>query len=626
MFKRNALKFAGLAWATVLLMISCDLVNPPDDEPKVDDPADIAVAVIITEGPADGAAILYSSSPTFRWKGEVRPGYVSGFQWFQSVDGDTTENDWNMDMAVTFPNLTDGEYIFGVRAMTAEDTSAWTATSFTVGPADSVNVPLVRWISNPTDGSFRPPGASISFEWAASSAAAFGYIAGYRYRLSGTGASTTSWTSWNLNTTTAAFSDLSNGTYTFQVAAMDNASTIGDTAEIAITVKDATILVVDDYDPGSFLDEVATDKIFAEILRDWAVEEWDVESKGAPPTAAELAAGNYTTVVWYIDEGAASFGSFHLEPDSTGYIDNPLPNFLDNGGNLWLMGGELLYNAAGAYTEWGDFAETDEAIATADTVTVPISASLDNNGYIDSTLALTISISATGIITFDTTDVITFDTTTVDTGDVITADTSDVITADTAWTTIGGPWVENVTDAAEGDLLNAAGDTLGSVSSGGTITIDSLSVVDLSGVDLAVLSMTATAYNHKHQYEDMFAAGTFIGDYLHITDGGDAAADYTGLLAVDDSSRFTDIGIPGLATGTGWPDEIVPDTDAGTQVIYELLGDGAESTTGILYEGTYNVVFWAVHPAFVATNGNHLTLAPDDMYPVVNTIMGIFGE
>ncbi len=627
MFKRNALKFAGLAWATIVLMISCESLNKPDDEDNVPPPADIAVVATITEGPADSAGILYGSSPTFRWKGEVRPGYVSGFQWFQSIDGDTTESDWSMDMAVTFPSLTDAVYIFGVRARTEDATSAWTARSFTVGVADSVNVPLVRWISSPTNNRFRAPGSSIYFEWAAASAASFGYIDSYRYRLSGAGASGTSWTSWNLSTTTAAFADLSNGAYTFQVAAKDNAGTVGDTAEIAITVKDATILVVDDYVPSAFLNEVATDKIFAEILRDWAWTEWDVADLGTPEST-DLA--GYNSVIWYMDEGITSFNAFHRPPTHASYIANPLGGYLDNGGNLWVMGGELLYMSDARYSSWGELAETNDTLATADTVSVPISLSLDNNGYNDSTLALTFSISATGVFGYDTSDVIVIDTTVVDTGLVITPDTTfDVITIDTTiWTAF--PFTTTLADPDSGDLVTTGGDTLGSVSSGGTVSIASRDtlVLDLRDIDYAVVSMIATAYTHKHQYADLFVSGTFIGDYLHISDGGDASADYTGLLAVDDSSRFTDIGIPGLATGTGWPDEIVPEIVSGnTSAIYELLGDGAGATAGILYEGTtYNVVFWAVHPAFVATNGNHLTLAPGDMYPVVNTIMGIFDE
>lgn len=475
MFRSTPLKLIGIAGLLVLFTIGCELI----DEKTIAPPADIELNTMIVEGPADSAALLYNSSPIFRWKGEVSPGYVAAYQYAFEEDTLTYDyHDWSTEMQATFENLVDGVYYFAVRAKDDNDSveTSPAVRYFTVIEPDTI-APSIRFTASPTDGSYRPPGASIFFEWTASDASPLGEVTDYRYRLSGTGTSATTWTDWSLETTTAAFADLALGDYTFQVEARDNSGEVSDPAEIDITVKVPTILVVDDYVPAeeAFLNEIATDAIVDEVLRDWSWEEWDVDEEGDWPTAGNLS--GYTSVLWYVDEGPYFFYYTSFPADSAGYMTNSLINYLNGGGNLWLMGSEILY-------------------------------------------------------------------------------------------------------------FSAAGDT-----------------------------------------GDIFRAGTFATDYLGLADGYDADdGTFTGLTSIG-VDGFTEVGIPGLATGTGWPDILVPDA---ATAIYELAPYSFEPDTcgAVIYEeGTFNTVFFGVNFAFVATNHNHLTLAPDNMYPVANHILGnIFSE
>ncbi len=465
-----------------LLIVGCESLVNPEDEANVSEREEITLNTIITEGPANGATLLYNSSPTFRWKGEIFPGYVAGFYWTMDKDGAVYDHaeDWTNQMFFTFNNLEDGDYLFIVQAMDNNDSLETTpdSVSFSVAGADAV-APEVRFLQSPTDGSARAPGMDIFFEWTGSDKSTFGSLAGYSYRLSGTGNSATDWSDWDMATSSVAYADLELGDYIFQVKAVDNTGLESNPYEIEVTVKMPTILVVDDYIPSEseFLNEISTDGLMGEVLKDWSFAEWDVNENGIP-AAADLA--GYTSVIWYVDEGPMSFYYF-----AGGDVDNPLDDFMDAGGNLWLMGSEICY-----YTE----------------------------------------------------------------------------AADTA----------------------------------------------------------------------AFEAGHFLSDYLHLANAGDAGETYTGLAqlagpSVAADSNFTSIGIPGLATAGGWPDQLIPDSQG--RAIYDLAGldddgnDYADVTAGVAYEGTdFNMVFMSVNFAFLATNHNHLSLSPDDLYLVANHIIGTIFE
>jgi fibronectin type 3 domain-containing protein len=229
------------------------------------------------------------------------------------------------------------------------------------------------------------------------------------------------------------------------------------------------VLLVDDDDATP---DREIDHTIHRMFQAFDSEDWDVAEQGIP-AVADLQ--NYSTIVWYADDAPYSFYSFaHPETDPD-YVENPLPAYLDMGGNLWLMGSEILY-------------------------------------------------------------------------------------------------------------YMAAGDT-----------------------------------------GDIFRAGGFAREYLHLLDGGDVDQFFTGLRSLG-VPGFSSIGIPGLATGTGYPDTLSPSPEA--QAIYALEPYGENTISGIFYDGDdHKVILFGVNASFIATNDMALTLSPEDMAAVAEHALGTeFGE
>ncbi|MFQ6617988.1 MAG: hypothetical protein ACE5QV_04790, partial [Fidelibacterota bacterium] len=344
---KKILRVMSIAVITAIifsLIISCERKSESlaPEEPVIE------VNAIIIQGPANEAVLVYNSSPTFKWKGEVSPGYITGFKWkfINLTTGDTLVSDWSMDMQTTFPNLTKGDYYFEVAAKDNKDSVDVTpdTRSFSVAAADNL-APVITVIEHPTDGSKKPPGASVFFSWTGVDSSLFGSVVGYSYRLAGTGSDATDWSDWDLNTTSIAFSDLHLGSYTFMVVAKDNSGLVTvDTPKVSFSVIEPTVLIVDD---DNSTPDIATDDLIHKILRDYSWADWDISTDGYP-SYDDIK--SYSTVVWYVDASPYSFYYFSLPDTSSSYIPNPLIPFLDDGNNLWLMGGEILYFSAAGDT------------------------------------------------------------------------------------------------------------------------------------------------------------------------------------------------------------------------------------------------------------------------------------
>ncbi|MFQ6617612.1 MAG: FlgD immunoglobulin-like domain containing protein, partial [Fidelibacterota bacterium] len=152
--------------------------------------------------------------------------------------------------------------------------------------------------------------------------------------------------------TTTTFTDSTvkmDSTYYYAVTSLNKMgyeSLLSGEVKITLTagLKGRGILLVDDDDTTP---DQEIDHAFHLMFRHFDYEDWDVSEKGIPSTD-DLK--NYSSVIWYTDASPYSFYYFSLPDTSKDYIPNPLPYYLDLGGHLWLISGEILYFSAAGDT------------------------------------------------------------------------------------------------------------------------------------------------------------------------------------------------------------------------------------------------------------------------------------
>jgi fibronectin type 3 domain-containing protein len=154
-----------------------------------------------------------------------------------------------------------------------------------------------------------------------------------------------------INVTTLAFTDsgLTNGNYySYQVTAVNNLGLESErSAEILIIPNiriNNGILLIDDY---GVVDAQIKYFIDSYVGYGFNFTYWNIIQDG-PPSLIELL--NFTSVVWLCGE------SFTEELYDLAQVSNELRLYLDNGGNLWLSGSEVLWSLSQDYNIYqGDF-------------------------------------------------------------------------------------------------------------------------------------------------------------------------------------------------------------------------------------------------------------------------------
>jgi len=187
----------------------------------------------ITDGP-DG--LIHEGTATFGWSGDDDVTPTSALQYTYMLEGhDAGWSTWTDATTVTYTDLSNGSYIFRVRARDAahnvDDVPA--SRSFTV--SRDYTAPAVTITQGP-NGVIHKRGAL--FSWRGDDDVSPAGQLRYRYMLE----NHSGWSSWT-GQTTAEYSGLSNGTYTFTVEATDTAGNTGSAARVftvAATSNDTT--------------------------------------------------------------------------------------------------------------------------------------------------------------------------------------------------------------------------------------------------------------------------------------------------------------------------------------------------------------------------------------------------
>ncbi len=363
----EALGSWGLIAALSLLLLSCgEETTPPE---RTFDP----LTTEITAGPEEGSPVPEGSTVTFAWigVGGMLTVPIAGYAY--ALDDETAFTDWASVTTVTFTDLAEGIHTFYVKAY--RDTTGWegdsldmpyyfqetpTTRSFEVGvgPGGDTVPPDVWFVSGPAEGSKHATGSSVTFAWDGSDSSDVGAGSDVRYTYALDDTSGVTWTVWGI-TATATYMDLMDGIHTFYVRASD---AVGNKSLIwrSFEVKPPTILLVDNAEDGAAgaltpSQEAALDKWYRDyIVKDYAYEEWDTAEKGWP-TAADMAA--YSTVLWY-NNYTGNYAD----------LSDPLAEYLDGGGNLWLSDYENLwaYDSIGPGTFPTDYLKVTEFIGEPD--------------------------------------------------------------------------------------------------------------------------------------------------------------------------------------------------------------------------------------------------------------------
>jgi hypothetical protein len=187
----------------------------------------------ITDGP-DG--LIHEGTATFGWSGDDDVTPTSALQYTYMLEGhDAGWSTWTDATTVTYTDLSNGSYTFRVRARDAahnvDDVPA--SRSFTV--SRDYTAPAVTITQGP-NGVIHKRGAL--FSWRGDDDVSPAGQLRYRYMLE----NHSGWSSWT-GQTTAEYSSLSNGTYTFTVEATDTAGNTGSAARVftvAATSNDTT--------------------------------------------------------------------------------------------------------------------------------------------------------------------------------------------------------------------------------------------------------------------------------------------------------------------------------------------------------------------------------------------------
>ncbi len=301
---------------------------------------------------------------SYKW--EARHG-AGGYSFSYTFTGHPDVNNTS-DTKATFENLAAGQYTFSVTATDAKSATV-TKTSETITVGADAQAPTVNITFGPALGTEVAEGNSVTFSWEGNDASTFGSIVGYTYKFVNAAGTYTDTTTGLVQVTSVTFDSLTSGTYTLTIGVEDNS---GFTTEISTSfdVRPANIVWIDDYYQGDDLGE------FRERQNEWSValegfawREYDITENFAghastlPIISGIINTGTVETVIWDVE---TTYGPYELWFATNGGADSVLIDFLDNGGNVVLVGGgvmDLVYDA-GHIPAPGDFEATYMGINT----------------------------------------------------------------------------------------------------------------------------------------------------------------------------------------------------------------------------------------------------------------------
>lgn len=337
---------AGLMVGT--LITGCGTENPWEAEPSTD------IVLSIVSGPS--GTLPNGSTITFAWTstgglGEVTYRYQLGTQGW---------SDWSNASSATFSDVPGpASYTFEIQARDEESGSASVTRNFDVSGAG----PVTTFTESPAQGSYVATGSSISFTWESEDGGNYGENLEFRYfsNFQAGGPDTSDW----FPTRTVTYVDVVAADPAMFILWSRNPAGVTATDTVAFTVKDATILYVDDYQWLDLAGNVDMPKerdqkqFYRDALEGYAFAEWDIALQGMPDSSDLVVGGEpvYSTILFACDSDiGTTSGTMWFDVGAVG--GGVLAYYLENGGNLLLTGALTILDMTQAYppeVQPGDF-------------------------------------------------------------------------------------------------------------------------------------------------------------------------------------------------------------------------------------------------------------------------------
>jgi len=336
------------------LMFGCGTENPWEANPV--NPLELLMVSV----PDTNAVIPTGSNVSFFWSVKGGTGEYAGCQWYlnppASAWGDTVQSysATYQNLQVTSGNSTD--YTFHVRVIDSDGTVLADSAMFTVSITDQ-NSPTITIAQSPIAGSFVATGSTIRFAWDAEDGFGNSDALNFQYIYTPTN-DTSNW----LSATTVAFSDAdvpATDPAWFFVRARDQFDNTSAWDSLSFIIKDATILIIDDYqwlDANGNPDmpkEREEKQFYRDALEGYAFAEWDVELQNFPDSSDLVDAGTpvYSTIIYAADSnlGSTSGNAWTYLGDAGNGKGYSIRYYLEQGGNLLLGGALAVYDMTQAY-------------------------------------------------------------------------------------------------------------------------------------------------------------------------------------------------------------------------------------------------------------------------------------
>jgi len=322
------------------LMVTTLIFGCSTDDPWQPDPgAELTLSLV--SGP-DGVVIDYGSSISYSWTSGGGVGEVT--YRYQLTSGDWSE--WSNSTSASFDNVI-ADDTFEVMARDSDGEVGPATASFTVGPESGADTtPPSAWITvSPIEGSFVASGTAVTFSWDGNDDVDMDNVT-FMYSFAG-------YTSELTPARTVTFADVQNEVdATFEVWCYDQSGNMSDPTDtmyvssVSFTIKDATILYVDDfqwYDVNGNIDMVKErdqKQFYRDALEGFAFAEWDIAVQGFPDSAMFVSGGTpvFSTVLFASDSDVGTEdGTWWTQIGATDN-NNSLHYYMESGGNLIASG------------------------------------------------------------------------------------------------------------------------------------------------------------------------------------------------------------------------------------------------------------------------------------------------